>query len=140
MMRPKAAETMLKGRRISRAARTAAKIDRPRVWRQAGFVVGTELMFLGVICIVGCISFTSYMGKIIAEWSDIASAIGSLDQTYSTSGMQVFHANDPVHDANNPIASWAGSSFSDNTDFCDEGCDCGVVMCLPATGPEAHNQ
>ena len=109
--------------------------------KQGGFVVGTELIFLltCMLC-VAVISWGAFGAKVVAEWSDLGSAVGSLDQSYSTSGMAVFHANDPVHNANNPIASWAGSSFSDNSDFCDEGCDCGVNMCIPATGPEAHAQ
>lgn len=109
--------------------------------RQGGFVVSTELLFLTtcMLC-VAVISWGSVGSKIVAEWSDYASAIGSLDQSYNLSGMAVFHANDPVHNANNPLARWAGSSFTDNQDFCDQGCRCGVVMCIPATGPEAHRQ
>ncbi len=109
--------------------------------KQGGFVVGTELIFL-ISCIlcIGVIAWGSVGSKIVAEWSDVASAIGSLDQSYAISGMAVYHVNDPLHAANNPIASWAGSSFTDNQDFCDAGCNCGVVMCIAADGPEAHVQ
>lgn len=109
--------------------------------KQSGFVVGTELCIhlTCMLCLI-IICWGAFGPKAVAEWSDIGSAIGSLDQSYTMSGMAVYHVNDPVHDANNPIATWAGSTFSDNDDFCDEGCDCGVVMCIPASGPEAHIQ
>lgn len=116
-------------------------LKRSKKKQEDGFVVSVELLFLitSVLC-VSVIAWGSVGAKIVAEWSDVGSAVGSLDQSYSVSGMAVFHANDPVHNANNPIAAWAGSSFRDNTDFCDEGCDCGVHMCIPANGPEAHVQ
>ncbi len=109
--------------------------------KQGGFIISLEAIFC-CTCLMCClvIGWGSIGSKALAEVSDIGSAIGSLDQSYSMSGMAVYHVNDPVHNANNPIASWAGSSFSDNTDFCDEGCDCGVVMCIAATGAEAHAQ
>ena len=102
---------------------------------QSGVVYSLELLFWStcVLC-MAVIIWGAAGAKIVAEWSDVASAVGSLDQSYSVSGMAVYHVNDPVHNANNPIASWAGSSFTDNTDFCDEGCDCGVVMCIPPDG------
>ncbi len=88
----------------------------------------------------GIILCGAYGAKVVAEWSDLGSKIGSLDQSYDIPCGPVYHSNDPVHNANNPIAFQASSSFTDNADFCDEGCDCGVAMCIPATGPEAHSQ
>ncbi len=102
--------------------------------KQGGFVVGTELIFLltCMLC-VAVIAWGSLGSKIVGEWADIGSAIGSLNQNYNMSGMAVYHINDPVHNANNPVASWSGSSFTDYPDFCDQGCNCGIVMCIPGT-------
>lgn len=108
--------------------------------KQGGFIVGTELVFCMTCMLCICvIAWGSFGTKVVAEWGDLGSAIGSLDQSYTVSGMAVYHVNDPVHDANNPIASWAGSSFSDNQDFCDEGCDCGIVMCIPGGEGPPHS-
>ncbi len=103
--------------------------------KEGGFVVGTELIFLcSCILCIAVIAWGSVGAKIVAEYSDLASAVGSLDQSYTISGMAVYHVNDPVHNANNPIAFWAGSGKHDNVDFCDQGCDCGVVMCIDPSG------
>ncbi len=106
--------------------------------KQGGFVVGTELIFLltCMLCIA-VISWGSLGSKLVGEWGDIGSAVGSLDQSFTLSGMAVYHPNH-AHDANNPIASWAGSSFSDQGDFCDQGCSCGIVMCIAATGESGY--
>jgi len=102
--------------------------------KQGGWIVSTELIVLMTCCmcavIIACASFGA---KLVGEWGDIGSAVGSLNQSYSTSGMAVYHANDPVHNANNPVARWAGSTYTDFQDFCDTGNTCGVVMCIPPT-------
>ncbi len=97
---------------------------------QGGFVVGTELIFLLSCMLCVCvIAWGSFGAKVVGEWGDLGSAVGSLNQSFSLTGMAVFHPNH-AHNANNPVASWAGSSFTDSQDFCDQGCDCGVVICL----------
>ena len=114
---------------------------RSKKQKQSGMSHSIELLFWCTCAIcMAVIIWGSVGAKIVAEWSDVASAVGSLDQSYTISGMAVYHVNDPVHNANNPLASWNGQSFTDNTDFCDDGCDCGVVMCIPAAGAEAHIQ
>lgn len=98
--------------------------------RQGGFATSAELLFLAacVLCLA-VVARGAIGAKVVAEWADLGAAVGSLDQGYSTSGVAVFHANDPVHDANNPLASWAGSAFADAPDFCDTpACDGGVVL------------
>ena len=107
-----------------------------RAPRQRGFVVSAELLFLAacVLCVV-VIAFGAVGAKVVAEWADFGAAAGSLDQGYRAGGAAVFHPNDPVHDANNPIARWAGSAFADAPDFCDTpACDGGVVLCLVLGG------
>ncbi len=96
--------------------------------QQGGFVVGTELIFL-LTCImcVAVIAWGSFGVKFVAEAGDIGAAIGSLNQSFTLTGMQVFHAN---HHGNTPVASWAGSSYTDYADFCDQGCACGIEICV----------
>lgn len=103
--------------------------------RQQGFVVGAEMLILAtcVIC-VAVIAWGAASTKVVAEWADFGSAVGSLDQGYKIRGMAVSHPN-TVHDANNPISRWAGSGVADTPDFCDTAaCDGGIVMCVLAGG------
>lgn len=95
--------------------------------QQNGFVVGTNLIFLCtcILCIA-VITWATVGTKVVAEWGDLGTAVGSLDQSFTVSGMTVFHEEDPVHNENNPIVSWTGSSFADGSDFCDEGSSCGI--------------
>ncbi|MEP7008849.1 MAG: hypothetical protein ABJC13_00850 [Acidobacteriota bacterium] len=97
---------------------------------QAGFIVSAEIIFILtiMICCVA-IGWSSISAKIIGEIGDLGSAIGSLNQSYSMSGMAVGHPTDPVHPTD--IAFWRGSSFEDHQDFCDQGGTCGVRMCIP---------
>ncbi len=99
---------------------------------QGGFVVGTELIFLlsCVLC-VAVIAWGSFGAKVVGEWADLGGAIGSLNQSFTLTGMQVFHPN---HHANEPVATFAGSSYTDFQDFCDQRCNCGVVICVPFVG------
>ena len=106
--------------------------------KQGGFALSTELLVL----LTGCLAMTviicgSVGSKVVAEWGDFGAAIGSLDQSYSITGMQVAHPNDPVHPT--PIATTRGSQFDDGQDFCDTAaCDCGVRLCIPPNGREVH--
>ena len=99
---------------------------------EAGFVMTLELIFLATcllcVVIIGCASLGA---KIIGELGDIGAAVGSLNQSFTTSGAAVGHPTDPVHPQD--IATWSGSSFTDTQDFCDQGCTCGVRMCIPPT-------
>ncbi len=98
--------------------------------RQRGFIVSAELIFILTImlCCVA-IGWSSICAKLIGEIGDLGGAIGSLNQSYSLSGMAVGHPTDPVHPAD--VATWSGSAFVDTQDFCDQGGRCGVRMCIP---------
>ncbi len=111
------------------------KMLKMRKKKQGGFVVGTELIFLlsCVLCVC-VIAWGSFGAKVVGEWADLGGAIGSLNQSFTLTGMAVYHPNH-AHNANNPVASWAGSSYTDYQDFCDQGCTCGVVICI-MTGSE----
>ena len=99
---------------------------------QAGFIVSAEIVFILTImlCCVA-IGWSSICAKLIGEIGDLGGAIGSLNQSYSLSGMAVGHPADPVHPAD--VAIWSGSSYVDTQDFCDQGGRCGVRMCIPPT-------
>lgn len=98
--------------------------------RHNGFIVSLELIFIAtcLLCVV-VIGWAAAGSKIVAEYGDIGSAVGSLNQSFFTSGMAVAHPDDPVHPE--PLAVWNGSRFHDNPDFCDQGDACGVIVCIP---------
>jgi hypothetical protein len=99
--------------------------------KQGGWIVSTELVVLMTCCLCAAVICCAAFGaKAVGEWSDVGAAIGSLNQSFSLTGVQVGHPLDPVHPT--PIAVWAGSSFVDTVDFCDVG-GCGVQVCIPPT-------
>ena len=85
-----------------------------------------------VSAVVAC--FGAFGPKVIAEWADVGSAIGGLNQGYSMTGVSVSHPNDPNH--LDPVADWTGSGYVDQQDFCDQSTTCGVRVC-EAPIPEA---
>jgi hypothetical protein len=103
--------------------------------RDSGFVVSLELVFIAtcMLCVV-LVAWASFGTKIVAEFGDIGAAVGSLNQSYTITGVAIFHPNDPNHPTD--VATWTGSSFHDAPDFCDEGGACGVRFCVPPE-PEA---
>lgn len=79
---------------------------------ERGFVVSTELVLIATVGVLGLITaFTCLRDAVNAELQDVAGAIGSLNQSYSYSGM---------HGCFRPrcgLASWtAGSAFTDLRD------------------------
>lgn len=79
---------------------------------ERGFVVSTELVLIATVGVLGLITaFTCVRDAVNAELQDVAAAIGSLNQSYSYSGM---------HGCFRPwcgAASWtAGSAFTDLRD------------------------
>jgi hypothetical protein len=106
---------------------------------EAGFIQSLELVFLGtiVLCTV-IIGWSSFGSKLVGEMADLGSAVGSLNQSYSMTGMAVGHPTDPVHPQD--VATWSGSSYSDTQDYCDNdpNCACGVRVCIPPTPEVPH--
>lgn len=79
---------------------------------ECGFVVSTELVLIATVGVLGLITaFTCLRDAVNAELQDVAGAIGSLNQSYSYSGM---------HGCFRPwcgAAAWtAGSAFTDLRD------------------------
>jgi hypothetical protein len=98
--------------------------------KQGGFIVSLELVFIAtcILCVV-IIAWASLGSKLVAEFGDLGAAVGSLNQSYTITGMAVGHPNDPNHPTD--VATWAGSTYHDDVDFCDEGGTCGVRFCIP---------
>ena len=112
---------------------------RKKLNSQSGFVQSLELVFLGTIVLgVVIIGWSSFGAKLIGEMGDLGAAVGSLNQSFTITGMAVGHPTDPVHPQD--IATTSGSSFTDTQDFCDNdpNCACGVRMCIPPTPEVPH--
>lgn len=106
--------------------------------RQSGWLVTTEAIFLMTCCLCAVVVVGVVLGaKLMGESADIASAIGSLNQSYAISGLQVGHPTSLVHPT--PLANWTGSSFLDEQDFCDTGDDCGLQLCVPPVAPDPED-
>jgi hypothetical protein len=98
---------------------------------QGGFVLSVELCILiGLAFCMTVVCATLVGTKVLGEYGDIGSAIGSMSQSYFITGIAVGHPNDPNHPTN--LVSWAGSGYNDFTDFCDEA-GCGLQVCVPPT-------
>ncbi len=84
-----------------------------RLWAdEAGFVVSAELVLVGTILVLGLIvGLTEVRNQVVQELADLAIAVGSVNQSYSYSGIQ----------GHNVDTFTAGSLFVDTTDFCDNG-------------------
>ena len=78
-----------------------------------GVILSTEIVIVGSVLVVGLITgMVSLQEAVNTEMSDLAGAIGSLDQSYSYSGQ--------VTTRKKCQASTAGSCFRDQPDCCDE--------------------
>ena len=95
-----------------------------RLWKdQRGFVISTELVLIAVLLVIGLIAgLTTLRDQVVQELADVANAIGSLNQSYSFSGI-TGHSS-----------STAGSSFADLKDAGDTGQQSG-----PNNEPECLN-
>ena len=89
------------------------------LWRsEEGVVVSAELVLISTILVVGVlVGIASVRDQIIQELGDVAGAISVTVQSYSFSSI-TGHS-----------ASMAGSTFGDNTDFCDQVQELGT--CTP---------
>ena len=84
-----------------------------RLWNdEAGFVVSTELILLATVAVIGLLTgMVAVRDGVVSELSDVAGAVQTVNQTYYYDGL-VGHS-----------ASTAGSTFTDNLDWCDDGVD-----------------
>lgn len=82
-----------------------------RLWADdAGFIVSTELVFIATIVVLSMVvGLKKISSQVLAEMSDIANAIGYLNQGYSFAGA-IFLTGDGAL-----LASWAGTCFLQDT-------------------------
>jgi hypothetical protein len=99
---------------------------------QDGFAYLLDCLLVIICCFcVSIIAWGSLGSKVLGEVGDVGAMIGSLNQSYTLTGIAVGHPNDPNHPTD--VATWAGSSFTDTQDFCDQSSSCGVRACQAPT-------
>jgi len=75
--------------------------------KQAGFIVSAELLLIATILVIGLIvGMVAVRDAVVAEYGDVAEAIGALDQSYSFEGINDTGTN----------AITVGTAFSDLPD------------------------
>jgi len=88
-----------------------------------GFVVSAELVLITTIAVLGLVvGLTEVSYSINNELEDVASAFGSMNQSFRTSGLRSCHKS-----------GTSGSRFSDEADLCDGEWD------IQAAGAYAEN-
>ena len=83
-----------------------------RLWKeQDGAIISSELVLVGTMLVIGMVTgISAVQTAVVTELADTASAIGSINQSYSYGGVRGHHANTP------------GSLWNDKVDTCDERC------------------
>ncbi|MFO0977132.1 MAG: hypothetical protein U0996_12090 [Planctomycetaceae bacterium] len=88
---------------------------------EAGVILSAELVLIGTILVIGMIvGLVELQCAVVAELSDLSSAIGNLDQSYQVSGMASYKQNGRTK------ARTYGASYSDFADACD--CDSNMML------------
>ena len=76
---------------------------------EAGFIVSAELVLIATIAVIGLVvGLTEVSTAVNTELDDVASAIGSLNQSYCYNGLRGCKG------------STAGSCYNDKVDQCDQ--------------------
>jgi hypothetical protein len=93
---------------------------------ESGFIISSELVLVATICVIGLIvGLVEVQYAVVGELNDVSEAIGSLNQSYTTTG---FTSNKGTGNSGAVKAQTVGSSFTDHLDACDQnectlGCD-----------------
>ena len=83
---------------------------------ESGVILSAEIVLIGTILVLGMIvGLVELQCAVVAELSDLSSAVGNLDQSYRTSGFSTYKNYGRVK------ARTHGASYSDAADTCD--CD-----------------
>ena len=94
---------------------------------EAGFIISAELTLVLTIAVIGMVVGLSHVAMAVnQELSDVAQAIGSLNQSYSFTG---YHCC-PCPATGGFTSQVAGSSFADMPDTCDGSTSCDLVTCM----------
>ncbi|MEO2033990.1 MAG: hypothetical protein ABGZ35_18095 [Planctomycetaceae bacterium] len=95
---------------------------------EAGVILSAEIVLIGTILVIGMVvGLVELQCSVVDELNDLGEAIGSLNQSYVTSGSAAFKKD------RTPKAITYGSSFRDRQDSCD-GNECAVVCIGPGGG------
>ena len=100
------------------------------LWKdEAGVIVSAELVLVGTILVIGMIvGLVELQTSVVDELNDLGEAIGSTNQSFSTSSIAGQKTDGSVK------AATAGSYFTDSQDSCD-GNECAIV-CVLGGAPE----
>ena len=90
------------------------------LWKdECGAIVSTELVLVITILGIGMIvGLATLRNAVVTELADTAEAIGSVDQSYTYSGIT-------GHES-----ATAGSAFADAADFCEDGAAANAGNCV----------
>lgn len=89
---------------------------------ELGFIVSAELVLVATILVIGVIvGLVSVQCSVVAELNDVGDAIGSMNQSFSTSGFRA------QKDGGGNKARTFGSEFEDAVDTCDND-SCGSLL------------
>ena len=85
-----------------------------KLWAdEAGFIVSAELILVSTILVIGMtVGMSDVSFAVNQELEDVASAFGSINQSYRYEGLFDHHK-----------ATIAGSNFGDHADYCDSQWD-----------------
>ncbi len=97
---------------------------------EAGVILSAEIVLIGTILVIGMVvGLVELQCSVVDELNDLGEAIGSMNQSYVTSGVASFKFD------GSPKAITYGSSFTDRIDSCD-GNECAIV-CIVNPQPES---
>ena len=97
-----------------------------------GFIISAELALVLTIAVIGIVVGLSHVAMAInQELSDVASAIGSLDQSFNFTGYTCCKKNGVA------TAASAGSWFNDTSDDCDCSTSCDLIGPTTPTGTKS---
>lgn len=97
---------------------------------ETGVILSAELVLVGTILVIGMIvGLVELQCSVVDELNDLGEAIGSINQSYTTSSVISYKENGGIK------AATAGASFRDRIDSCD-GNECAIV-CIAGGQPES---
>ncbi|MFM7169209.1 MAG: hypothetical protein ACKO3T_28550 [Planctomycetaceae bacterium] len=99
---------------------------------EAGVIVSAEIVLVATILVLGMIvGLGELQSAIVGELSDVATAFGNVDQSYSTSGWVSYKASGGIK------SRTYGSSYYDVPDECD--CDENLTIVCDDPGEKSSN-
>lgn len=110
-----------------------------KLWKdEGGALLSAELVLVMTLVFCGiAVGVGAVRTALVQELADVAEAIGTLNQSYSVSGLADFHHLDAQ---GNPTGCSA-QAFHDAQDLCDSTVDCfqtGPSKCIQVCIPTPH--